>query len=304
MSILSREAEDRLFYDDDAEDDWMDMAKKTRRTKKSGKSHGRYARRIQRTLAAAVGVLGLGIGGSAAFSEGPLQPLSEKLQLIFPRIEEFARELVTPSGMSGMAEGVQSLEELPAYQGESYVTVHNNIPVFTQEERLSLPHEYYSPLDALGRCGPAQAKITPDMMPTEERGSIGAVKPTGWHTIKYEGIDGNYLYNRCHLIGYQLAGENANEKNLITGTRYLNVVGMLPWENLVAEYIKRTGDCVLYRVTPVFEGNNLVASGVEMEALSLGSDEISFHIYVFNVQPGIGIDYRTGESWKLSIPAS
>ena len=148
----------------------------------------------------------------------------------------------------------------------------------------------------MGRCGFAEAKISRELMPAEERGAIGSVKPSGWQTVKYDGVDGKYLYNRCHLIGYQLTGENANEKNLITGTRYLNMEGMLPWENEVAEYIERTGDTVMYRVTPVFEGANLVASGVQMEAESVGSDDIRFNVYVFNVQPGIEIDYTTGES--------
>jgi DNA-entry nuclease len=192
-----------------------------------------------------------------------------------------------------------SMDQIPEYTGESYVTVDGNIPQFSDEERNAEVFENYSDLDSLGRCGAAEAMICTELMPTEERGAIGMVKPSGWHTVKYDNIDGKYLYNRCHLIGYQLAGENANEKNLITGTRYLNVTGMLPWENLIAEYVKRTDDKVLYRVTPVYEGDNLVASGVQMEAESLGSDEISFNVFVFNIQPGIEIDYSTGESQKI-----
>lgn len=197
----------------------------------------------------------------------------------------------------GSAKNVSTLTEIPEYTGEDYVTVNGNVPVFTEEEKNSQTYEYYSDLDSLGRCGYAEAKLSRELMPTEARGAIGSVKPSGWKTIKYSIIDGLYLYNRCHLIGYQLAGENANEKNLITGTRYMNVTGMLPWENLVADYIQETGDAVMYRVTPIFDGNNLVASGVQMEAESLGSDEICFNIFVFNVQPGINIDYSNGNSW-------
>ena len=159
--------------------------------------------------------------------------------------------------------------------------------------------ENYSDLDFLGRCGVAYANICKELMPTEERGEIGMVKPSGWHTVKYsDRIDGNYLYNRCHLIGYQLAGENANEKNLITGTRYLNVTGMLPFENEVADYVESTGNHVLYRVTPVFDGDNLVASGVQMEAESVEDNGagVFFNVYVYNVQPGVIIDYATGDS--------
>ena len=159
-------------------------------------------------------------------------------------------------------------------------------------------YETYSPLDELGRCGVAQANIGLDLMPTEKRGSIGQVKPSGWQTVKYDIVDGKYLYNRCHLIGYQLSGENANRENLITGTRYMNVEGMLPFENMVADYVKETENHVLYRVTPVFEGSELVARGVQIEALSVedNGDGICFNVFVFNVQPGIVIDYATGDS--------
>ena len=158
--------------------------------------------------------------------------------------------------------------------------------------------ERYAPLDSLGRCGVAYANIGKDIMPTEERGSIGMVKPSGWHSIRYENVDGKYLYNRCHLIGYQLSAENANTSNLITGTRYLNIQGMLPFENMVADYIRETGNHVLYRVTPIYEGDNLVASGVLMEAYSVEDegDGICFNVYCYNVQPGIVIDYATGAS--------
>ena len=153
-------------------------------------------------------------------------------------------------------------------------------------------------LHLLGRCGYAESKVTPELMPDEERGAIGMVKPTGWHTVKYENVDGRYLYNRCHLIGYQLTGENANRKNLITGTRYLNVTGMLPFENEVADYVHSTGNPCMYRVTPFFKGDELVARGVEMEAESVKDQKISFHVFVYNIQPGIEIDYTTGNSWE------
>ena len=156
----------------------------------------------------------------------------------------------------------------------------------------------YGELDKLGRCTEAHANIGKDLMPTEDRGSIGSVKPTGWHTVKYDIVDGKYLYNRCHLIGFQLTGENANKNNLITCTRYMNTVGMLEFENKVAEYIKETNNHVLYRVTPIYEGNNLLAKGVQMEALSIEDEGkgIKFNVFVYNVQPGIEIDYKTGES--------
>ena len=191
------------------------------------------------------------------------------------------------------------LADVPPYSGSPYVVLDDNVPDFAEGDLTPESFETYSALDALGRCGTAYANIGTDIMPTEERGSIGQVKPTGWHTVKYDCVDGQYLYNRCHLIGYQLSGENANERNLITGTRYLNVDGMLPFENLVADYVQETGNHVLYRVTPVFEGDNLVASGVQMEAMSVedGRDGILFNVYCYNVQPEIVIDYATGDSY-------
>ena len=187
---------------------------------------------------------------------------------------------------------------IPAYSGKSYVAINNNQPTFTSADYTTKAFEKYSPLDSLGRCGVTYACIGKEIMPTEDRGSIGQVKPTGWHTVKYDCVDGKYLYNRCHLIGYQLTGENANTRNLITGTRYMNVDGMLPFENMVADYIKETGNHVLYRVTPIFEGKNLVASGVQIEAWSVedNGDGICFNVYCYNVQPGVVIDYATGES--------
>lgn len=182
---------------------------------------------------------------------------------------------------------------------EPYIKVNGNVPRFSEEEKkTAAAFENYSDLDALGRCGVAFACVGKETMPTEERGPIGSIKPSGWHSVKYDFVDGKYLYNRCHLIGYQLTAENANEKNLITGTRYLNTKGMLQFENMVADYVKETGNHVLYRVTPVFEGKNLVASGVYMEAYSVedDGDGICFYVYVFNRQPGVKIDYLTGDS--------
>ena len=195
-------------------------------------------------------------------------------------------------------EETASVSAVPPFSGEPYVVLADNVPGFTKEELTSKSYETYSPLDRLGRCGVAQACVGTDLMPTEERGSIGSVKPTGWQTVKYDCVDGKYLYNRCHLIGYQLSGENANKENLITGTRYMNVDGMLPFENMVADYGKETGNHVLYRVTPIYDGDNLVAGGVQMEALSVedGGEGICFNVYVYNCQPGVSIDYATGES--------
>ena len=193
-----------------------------------------------------------------------------------------------------------SLGEIPAYSGSPYVELDGNEPDFSQEELVTDSFENYSPLDSLGRCGTAYACIGEDLMPTQDRESISEVHPSGWQTAEYDFVDGGYLYNRCHLIGFQLTGENANEENLITGTRYMNVEGMLPFENMTADYIKETGNHVLYKVTPVFEEENLVASGVVMEALSVEDDGegISFHVYVYNVQSGVEIDYKTGASWE------
>ena len=190
------------------------------------------------------------------------------------------------------------IENLPEYDGNSYVIVNDNIPYFKEEKYTTTSFEKYSELDSLGRCGVAYANISKDLMPTEKRGSIGMIKPSGWQTIKYDHIDGKYLYNRCHLIGYQLTGENANEKNLITCTRSMNTKGMLQFENMVTKYIKDTGNHVLYRVTPVFEGNNLVATGVEMEAYSVedSGKGIKFNVFVYNIEDGIIIDYKTGDS--------
>lgn len=202
-------------------------------------------------------------------------------------------------GSDSATQSLDNLKDHAAYNGKPYVELNDNVPNFTTREKNNTKaFENYHRLDALGRCGTAYANICKDLMPTEKRGAIGMVKPSGWNTVKYDVVDGKYLYNRCHLIGFQLAGENANKKNLITGTRYLNVDGMLPFEDEVADYVKDTDHHVLYRVTPVFKGDNLVAEGVEMEAYSVEDKGkgICFHVFVYNVQPGVTIDYATGES--------
>ena len=193
---------------------------------------------------------------------------------------------------------VDSLEDIPEFSDEPYVILNDNKPLFTDDMLSDKAYEYYSELDLLGRCGYVLACVGTEIMPTEERGEIGMVKPTGWHTVKYDNVDGKYLYNRCHLIGFQLTGENANKKNLITGTRYLNIEGMLPFENLIADYVKETDNHVLYRVTPIFEGDNLLASGVQMEGYSVedNGEAICFNVFAYNAQPDIIIDYATGES--------
>lgn len=190
------------------------------------------------------------------------------------------------------------IDSVPEYSGSPYCEVNGNKPTFTKAEKKRSSFEEYSDLDSLGRCGTAFALVGTETMPTEERGSIGMVKPTGWHLVKYDNVDGKYLYNRCHLIGYQLTGENANVKNLITGTRYLNVTGMLPFENEIADYVESSKNHVLYRVTPVFEGDNLLADGVHMEAYSVedSGKGVSFNVFCYNVQPAIVIDYATGDN--------
>ena len=204
----------------------------------------------------------------------------------------------TTFASTGQIESVDTLEEVPEYTGQPYVEINDNEPTFTEEELTTDSYEEYSPLDELGRCQTAEACVGEDLMPTQKRESISSVKPTGWVNKEYDGIDGGYLYNRCHLIGFQLTGENANERNLITGTRYMNVDGMLPFEDEVADYVKETDNHVMYRVTPIFENENLVASGVQMEAESVedGGKGIKFNVYVYNIQPDIIIDYKTGDN--------
>lgn len=215
-----------------------------------------------------------------------------------PTLEQTADITQNITAEQTTAESVADTDEIPPYKNAPYVEINNNKPDFDKADLTTGAFEKYAKLDKYGRCGVAYANVCKETMPTQERGSIGSVKPTGWQTVKYNNIDGKYLYNRCHLIGYQLSAENANEKNLITGTRYLNVTGMLPFENRVADYIEETNNHVLYRVTPVFEGDNLLASGVQIEAYSVEDDGkgICFNVYCYNVQPGIEIDYATGKS--------
>ena len=197
-----------------------------------------------------------------------------------------------------------TIDEVPVYSGDPYVVINDNEPSFSSEELESNSFESYGELDDLGRCTIAFANLSSELMPQGERGSIGQVKPSGWQTVRYDSVDGKYLYNRCHLIGWQLSGENANERNLITGTRYMNTEGMLPFENMVADYIKETDGHVLYRITPIFVEDELVARGVQMEAYSIedAGASICFNVFVYNVQPGIEIDYSDGSS-RLSETA-
>lgn len=240
-------------------------------------------------------------GGDSQTENSSKEPAVEKETDKEPDIQETADEepqIVLP-------EPSVTLSDLPAYSGDAYTVINGNVPDFKDADMSTDSFELYSELDELGRCGTAYANVGTDIMPAEERGSIGKIKPTGWHTVKYDNIDGNYLYNRCHLIGYQLTAENANEKNLITGTRYLNVEGMLPFENMVTDYVKETDNHVLYRVSPIFEGDNLVASGVQMEAKSVEDDGegILFNVFCYNVQPGIDISYATGDSSQAVLEA-
>ena len=200
-------------------------------------------------------------------------------------------------GMKDEPVASYELDAIPEYNGENYVVINDNKTNFSAED-MTFTGEKYSDLDSLGRCGVAMARVGKETMPTEERGSIGMIKPSGWHTVKYDIISGKYLYNRCHLIGYQLTGENANPNNLITCTRSMNTEGMLDFENSVADYVEDTGNHVLYRVTPIFEGDNMLASGVQMEAKSVEDEGagLEFNVYVYNVQEGITIDYSTGDS--------
>ena len=246
---------------------------------------------------------GCGIDGSNPQGTGPSQITSSTSSPDSFENNE-SSNISTPSDTNDNTNQTQSgskpvsLDSIPAYSGKAFVTINNGNPGFSDSDLKTKSYEYYSPRDRLGRCGVVHACIGQDIMPTEDRGSIGMVKPTGWHTVKYDCVDGRYLYNRCHLIGFQLTGENANEENLITGTRYMNVTGMLPFENMVADYVKETGNHVMYRVTPLFKGNNLLAHGVQMEAYSVedDGDGICFNVFVYNVQPQITIDYATGES--------
>ncbi|MGL6198589.1 MAG: DNA/RNA non-specific endonuclease [Lachnospiraceae bacterium] len=227
-------------------------------------------------------------------------PESNQIESNSSSTQESESDTESPSDETEEVSQTIDISSIPEFSGDAYVVINDNNPFFTDSDLTAESFEQYSALDSLGRCGIAYASVGQDIMPTEERGSIGKVKPSGWQTMKYDSVDGKYLYNRCHLIGYQLTGENANESNLITGTRYLNTQGMLPFENMIADYVKETNNHVLYRVTSIFEGDNLVASGVQMEAMSVEDDGegILFNVYAYNNQPGIVIDYINGNSYE------
>ncbi len=213
--------------------------------------------------------------------------------LIFMAFYAMYSQNLLPGGSTS-----HTLDAIPEYSGKAFCALNDNQPSFKDSEFTTEAYEYFSELDSLGRCGVTMACVGQELMPTEDRESISHVYPSGWVNVPYSFVDGEYLYNRCHLIGFQLTGENDNKQNLITGTRYVNVEGMLPFENMVADYVKETGNHVLYRVTPIFNGDELVARGVQMEALSVedSGDGICFNVYCYNVQPGVIIDYATGES--------
>ena len=214
------------------------------------------------------------------------------------KIHEMVDYLTEENGSQNRIENIYiDPDTIPGYSGKAYAEINGNVPELDINDGKE-EFEIYDPLDGMGRCRAVYANVSPLTMPDKERESIGSVKPTGWHLVKYEGIDGNYLYNRCHLIAYQLTGENANERNLITGTRYMNTEGMLPFEIKVADYVKKTGNHVLYKVVPVFRGDDLLAYGVWMQAMSVEDDDIRFNVFCYNVQPGIGIDYANGDSWR------
>lgn len=261
------------------------------------------SKRIRRSLITVIVLILLSLAAAFIFSQAspgdPLWGIGEELgivtEYVIPDIQVPPEDF--PNNTSTQVTS-QELGDVPEYTGVSWVELNGNEPEFTAEEITTNTFENYSELDELGRCGVAYANICQELMPTEPRESISSVKPSGWQTYKYDFVDGKYLYNRCHLIGFQLAGENANKLNLITGTRYLNIEGMLPFENMVADYVKETDNHVLYRVTPIYEGDELVARGVQMEGYSVedNGEGISFNVYAYNVQPGVTINYATGES--------
>ncbi len=236
--------------------------------------------------------------------DGDSQSVADSVSLDASASSESGEAAGLQQVQGGALSAADLLAAVPEYSGKASVEVNGNVPGFTADEiavaQARGSYDQFSELDSLGRCGVAEANVGRDIMPTEKRGRISSVKPTGWHSVKYDGIDGGSLYNRCHLVAHQLTGQNANWKNLITGTRYLNIEGMLPYEEEAGDYVRATGNHVLYRVTPVFQGDELVARGVHMEAYSIEDDGagVSFNVYCYNVQPGIGIDYATGDSWK------
>ena len=242
---------------------------------------------------------GCGTANIQSSNEQPIQESStQNIQTDYENTENKQSAPVKETPTPKVTPQKFDISSVPKYSGNPYVAINNNVPFFTEADLTTEPFEIFSNLDNLGRCGVAYANVCTELMPTEDRGSIGMVKPSGWHSVIYENVDGLYLYNRCHLLGFQLTGENANERNLITGTRYMNIIGMLPFENMVADYVKEANNHVLLRVTPIFEGNNLLASGVLMEALSMedNGDGICFNVFCYNVQPGIIIDYSDGSN--------
>ena len=242
---------------------------------------------------------GCGTANIQSSNEQPIQESStQNIQTDYENTENKQSVSVKETPTPKVTPQKFDISSVPKYSGNPYVAINNNVPFFAEADLTTEPFEIFSNLDNLGRCGVAYANVCTELMPTEDRGSIGMVKPSGWHSVRYENVDGLYLYNRCHLLGFQLTGENANERNLITGTRYMNINGMLPFENMVADYVKETNNHVLLRVTPIFGGNNLLASGVLMEALSMedNGDGICFNVFCYNVQPGIIIDYSDGSN--------
>ena len=242
---------------------------------------------------------GCGTANIQSSNEQPIQESStQNIQTDYENTENKQSAPVKETPTPKVTPQKFDISSVPKYRGNPYVAINNNVPFFTEADLTTEPFEIFSNLDNLGRCGVAYANVCTELMPTEDRGSIGMVKPSGWHSVRYKNVDGLYLYNRCHLLGFQLTGENANERNLITGTRYMNINGMLPFKNMVADYVKETNNHVLLRVTPIFEGNNLLASGVLMEALSMedNGDGICFNVFCYNVQPGIIIDYSDGSN--------
>ena len=227
---------------------------------------------------------------------------TEEAEKTTVKVTEKETENVTKAQSVGDDNSKVVLSNIPAYSGRPYVVINNNVPSFNKYELTVKGYETYASLDSLGRCGGVVASCGREIMPKEgeERGSISSVKPSGWVQAQYDCVSGKYLYNRCHLLGWQLSAENANKRNLITGTRYMNTEGMLPFENMVADYIKETGNHVAYRITPIYDGSDLVARGVQMEAYSVEDDGegICFNVYCYNVQPGVTIDYSTGRSWS------
>ena len=237
-------------------------------------------------------------GGDAALDGATTSALSSSVTSLVPDTSDESSSASSEAHLSGS--GDSYVFTAPAYSGAPYAVVNDNQPNFTDAELTTKAYEKYSPLDQYGRCRVAIASCGTEIMPAagEERGSISSVKPSGWVQASYSGISGGYLWNRCHLIGWQLSAENANTSNLITGTRYMNIEGMLPFENMVADYIRETKNHVAYRITPIFAENELVCRGVRMEAYSIedNGEGICFHVYCYNVQPGITIDYATGKS--------